>query len=103
MVHLPNYLTLEEDYRGEKRLMEVISSLYNFTMPKNDIEKANEQEGQIKTLVEQMIEQEPRYKIILEKLEEVYDSRIKTGEAETRLAPEVEKFLLDMEKRFTQL
>jgi hypothetical protein len=40
IVHLPNYLTMEEDYRGEKRLMEVISLLYGFSLPKEDMEKA---------------------------------------------------------------
>lgn len=100
IVHLPNYLIMEDDYRGTKRLMEVISSLYNFTMPKADIEKANQQEEQVRQLAEQFVEQEPRYKLILEQLEANYDSRIKEEKAETRLSPEVEKFLQDVGRRF---
>jgi len=102
IVHLPNYLMIEEDYRGEKRLMEIISSLYDFAMPQEDIKKANQQEEQIKSVAEQIMQQEPKYKLILEKLEESYDSRIKTEKKEMRLSPEVEKFLLDLEKRFPQ-
>lgn len=100
IVHLPNYLIMEDDYRGTKRLMEVISSLYNFTMPQADIEKANQQEEQVRQLAEQFVEQEPRYKLILEQLEANYDSRIKEEKAETRLSPEVEKFLQDVSRRF---
>ena len=100
IVHLPSYLIMEDDYRGTKRLMEVISSLYNFTMPKADIEKANQQEEQVRQLAEQFMQQEPRYKLILEQLEASYDSRIKDEKAETRLSPEVEKFLQDVGRRF---
>ena len=100
IVHLPSYLAMEDDYRGKKRLMEVISSLYNFDMPQADIEKANQQEEQVRQLAEQFMQQEPRYKLILEQLEASYDSRIKDEKAETRLSPEVEKFLQDVSRRF---
>ena len=30
MVHLPHYLSLEEDYAGAARLMEVLCALYDF-------------------------------------------------------------------------
>jgi len=100
IVHLPSYLVMEDDYRGKKRLMEVISSLYNFDMPQADIEKANQQEEQVRQVAEQFMQQEPRYKLMLEQLEANYDSRIKEEKAETRLSPEVEQFLQDVGKRF---
>jgi predicted ATP-grasp superfamily ATP-dependent carboligase len=100
IVHLPSYLAMEDDYRGKKRLMEVISSLYNFDMPQADIEKANQQEEQIRQLAEQFMQQEPKYRLMLEQLEATYDSRIKEEKAETRLSPEVEQFLQDVGKRF---
>ena len=102
IVHLPNYLTMEEDYRGEKRLMEVISFLYAFSMPREDIEKANEQQEQVRLISEQIIEQEPRLGHILKELEDNYDSRIKEDKKETKLSPEVEKFLQDLDRRFRQ-
>jgi len=100
IVHLPSYLAMEDDYRGKKRLMEVISSLYNFDMPQADIEKANQQEEQIRQLAEQFMQQEPKYRLMLEQLEATYDSRIKEEKAETRLSPEVEQFQQDVGKRF---
>ena len=102
IVHLPNYLTMEADYRGEKRLMEVISSLYGFSMPPEEIEKANEQQEQVRLISEQIIEQEPRLGHILKELEANYDSRIKEDKKETKLSPEVEKFLQDLDRRFRQ-
>jgi hypothetical protein len=102
IVHLPSYFMMEEDYRGEKQLMEVISSLYGFTMPQEDIEKADQQEKQIRLIAEQIVEQEPRLRLVLKQLEDNYDSRINENKEETRLSPEVEKFLQDLEKRFKQ-
>ena len=102
IVHLPNYLTMEEDYRGEKRLMEVISFLYGFSLPKEDMEKANEQEEQVRLIAEQIIGQEPRLGQILKQLEAHYDSGVKYDQKETQLSPEVEKFLLDLDRRFRQ-
>ena len=102
MVHLPSYFMMEQDYRGEKRLMEVISSLYGFAMPQEDMEKADQQEKQIGLIAEQIMEQEPRLRLVLKQLEDNYDSRINANKEATRLSPEVEKFLQDLEKRFRQ-
>ena len=102
IVHLPSYFMMEEDYRGEKRLMEVISSLYGFAALQEDVEKADQQEKQTGLIAEQIMEQEPRLRLILKQLEDNYDSRINANKEETRLSPEVEKFLQDLEKRFRQ-
>jgi len=102
IVHLPNYLMMNDDYRGEKRLMEILCSLYDFTLPQEDVEKAKEQEDQVKRIAEQMVQDDPRLKFILNQLEANYDSRVKEGEEEVRLSPEVEKFLQEMNKRFRQ-
>ena len=102
VVHLPGYFMLEEDNRGERRLMEVISSLYGFSMPQGDAEKAHQQEEQLNTVAEQIMQQEPRLRLILKQLEANYDSRVDQTKEETRLSPEVEKFLQDLEKRFRQ-
>ncbi|MFC1923848.1 PAC2 family protein [Chloroflexota bacterium] len=102
IVHLPNYLLMNDDYRGERKLMEVICSLYEFALPQADIEKAKEQEEQVRRIAEQMMQSDPRLKSILNQLEAHYDSRIREGEEEVRLSPEVEKFLQDMNRRFGQ-
>jgi len=100
VVHLPNYLMMAEDYRGVGRLMEVLHSLYGLAMSQADVEKANEQEEQVSQLAEQIMQQEPRLRLALKQLEANYDSRFKEEKEETRLSPEVEKFLQDLDKRF---
>jgi hypothetical protein len=100
IVHLPSYLTFEEDYRGQKRIMEIISSLYNFPVPQEDAEKGKKQEEQVRQLAEQIMEQAPQYRLILKELEDRYDSRIKEEKPQTRLSPEIEKFLRDLGARF---
>jgi hypothetical protein len=93
---------MEADYRGEKRLMEVISFLYGFSLPKEDMEKAHEQEEQVRLIAEQMLKQDPRLGEILKQLETHYDAGVKQDQKETRLSPEVEKFLLELDRRFRQ-
>jgi hypothetical protein len=102
VVHLPGYFVLEEDNRGERRLMEVISSLYGFSMPQADTEKAHQQEEQLNAVAEQIMQREPRLRLILKQLEANYDSRVDQTKEETRLSPEVEKFLQGLDKRFRQ-
>jgi predicted ATP-grasp superfamily ATP-dependent carboligase len=103
IVHLPNYLVMADDYRGERRLMEAICSLYDLALPQVDIEKATEQDEQVNLIAEQMIREEPRYKLILSQLEASYDSRVKEEkEGDVHLPPEIEKFLQDMNRRFRQ-
>ena len=102
IVHLPQYLMMENDYRGKKRLMEVLSVLYDFPLAEEDADKAKEQQEQVSKIAEQFIRQEPSYKLILSQLEAYYDSRVGQAQEETRLSPEVEKFLRDLGKRFRQ-
>jgi hypothetical protein len=102
VVHIPNYLSLEEDYRGVARLMEILHSLYGFTIPETDANEAKEQEKQINQLAEQIMQQEPRYRLALSQLEANYDVRVGEQEEETRLSPEVERFLQELNNRFGQ-
>ena len=103
IVHLPGYLTLEDDYRGEVRLMEALSYFYGFPISQIDREKAEEQQQQVRRLAEQMIWEDPRLKLVLNQLEDNYDSRlVEGGMEEIQLSPEVEKFLQDLDKRFKQ-
>ena len=74
----------------------------NLPLLKEDIEKANEQEDQVRLIAEQIIEQEPRLGNILKQMEANYDSVIKADKKETKLSPEVEKFLQDLDRRFRQ-
>jgi hypothetical protein len=102
VIHLPQYLTLENDYRGKKGLMEVLSALYGIPMAQDDIDQAKEQEESVRRMAERIMQQEPRYKPILEHLEATYDARVGKHKEETPLSPELEQLLQDLSKRFGQ-
>jgi hypothetical protein len=103
IVHLPNYLGMEEDYRGAKRLMEVISSLYDgFALSPQGLARAGEQEQQVSDSSQQIISQEPRLGLILKQLEANYDAGNKEETGETQLSPEIETFLRGLDRRFRQ-
>ena len=102
IVHLPQYLTLENDYRGQVRLMEVLGSLYGFPVAQEDLEEATKQAESVSQVAERMMQQEPRYRPILKHLEALYDSRVNKTKEESRLSPELEQLLQDLSRRFTQ-
>ena len=101
-VHIPGYLTLDEDYRGEKRLMEVIGSLYGLDVPQEAVDKAREQEQRFSKMSAQFLEQQPELRTVLKQLEDNYDARVNSGKEATRLSPDVEKFLKELNDRFEQ-
>ena len=102
VVHLPNYLPLDDDHRGVVRLMEMPHALYGFVTPKPVVETADEQAKRVNQIAGQSLEQDPRLRQVLKQLEENYDARVGEGKEETQLSPEVEKFLLDLDKRFEE-
>jgi predicted ATP-grasp superfamily ATP-dependent carboligase len=102
VVHLPQYLTLENDYRGKARLMEVLSSLYGLLLAEEDTRQAREQEDWVRRVAEHIMQQEPKYRSILEHLEASYDARVGKQREETQLSPELEQLLQDLSKRFGQ-
>ncbi len=102
IVHLPQYLTLENDYRGEVRLMEVLGSLYGFPVAQEDLDEARQQTESVSQIAERMMQQEPRYRPILKHLEALYDSRVNKTKEESHLSPELEQLLQDLSRRLTQ-
>ena len=99
IVHLPEYIQLDEDYRGKVRLMEVLESIYN--IPKNDadIEKAKQQLESINMAVDES----PELKAVMPQIEARYQAKIeKRGEEIVPLPPEVERFLRELGNHFGQ-
>jgi len=80
IVSLPQYVVLEEDYLGKVRLMELLNTLYDIPVDTEDFNKALEQ----RKLVGEKIDNSAEVKILLPQLENLYDMRIKTMEAEGR-------------------
>ncbi|MDP3879548.1 MAG: PAC2 family protein [Dehalococcoidales bacterium] len=100
IVHLPQYTQLDDDYMGAVRIMKVLASLYNIPEDETYIKKAEQQQEQINVA----LERNPELKAIVEQLESHYEARVqKKKEEETpRLSPEIEKFLMEMDKRFRE-
>jgi hypothetical protein len=92
-VHLPQYIQLDEDYRGKVRLMEVLESIYNIPKDDADIERAKQQlHG-----VDMAVDESRELKAIMPQIEARYQARIeKRDEKIVPLPPEVEKFLREL-------
>jgi hypothetical protein len=87
IVSLPQYVVLEEDYLGKVRLMELLNLLYDIPVDKADFEKALEQRNSIS----ERVENSPDVKLLLPRLENAYDMRIKATETdEPSLTSEME-------------
>ncbi|MDM8001179.1 MAG: PAC2 family protein [Dehalococcoidia bacterium] len=102
IVHLPQYLAVENDYRGEVRLMEVLGSLYGFPIAQEDLDEAAKQAASVSHVAERLMQQEPRYRPILKHLEALYDSRVNKTKEESRLSPELEQLVQDLSQRFSR-
>jgi hypothetical protein len=91
IVSLPQYVSLEEDYLGKVRLMEILNLLYHIPIDKKDFEKAAEQ----RNLINQRVERTPELKKLLPQLETLYEIRTKgrEGERVPKLSAEIEEIL----------
>jgi predicted ATP-grasp superfamily ATP-dependent carboligase len=100
IVHLPQYTQVIEDYAGQLRVLEILTSLYEFPFDLDEIrQKAETQRRKI----DQAMKKEPDVERIIHQLEAVYDAGTdKVDEKETRLGPEIEKFLREINKGFDQ-
>lgn len=100
IVHLPQYTQLDDDYMGATRLIELLNLLYGFPMNKTYIQKAAQQAEQINAA----IEKNPQLRTIVEQLETYYEAQTRKRKEEVTppLSPEVEKFLMEIDKRFRE-
>ena len=100
MVHLPQYVQLEEDYSGASRLLEVLCSVYDLSKDLADPERGRRQYLEVNNEVLR----NKGLKALIERLEVHYDSRAAKRSSESdegsKLSPEVEKFLNEMGERF---
>jgi proteasome assembly chaperone (PAC2) family protein len=98
IVHLPQYAQLEKDHNGHLRLMEVLCSLYDFKIDLTSLRK--QAEKQYRELDRKM-EEDPQLLHVVEYFESVYEAmRGKSGEKTTKLSPEIEKFLREINTSF---
>ena len=104
MVHLPQYVQLEEDYAGTSRMIEVLSSVYN-NIPADlapvrrgqrqyrELNSTLDRNTELKTLIQQM---EAYYDAQLDSEEASSKSSRETSASATQLSPEIEQFLSEL-------
>jgi len=99
MVHLPQYVQLDEDHLGAARLMEVLCAEYGFAKSLADPTRGQQQYLDIGRAVENNSE----VKSLITQLETYYDNVLASSQSsgETSLSPDVETFLKEMGKRLS--
>ena len=97
MVHLPQYVQLDEDHMGASRLIEVLCASYGFPGSLADPTRGQQQYLDIGRAVERNTE----VKRLIRKFEVYYDRVLAAEEPdeEVSLSPDVEEFLRNVGKR----
>ncbi len=105
MVHLPQYVQLEEDYAGTSRMIEVLSSVYDNIPP--DLAPVRRGQRQYREL-NASVDRNSELKTLIQQMEQYYDSQL-TAEAQAAaeensapapaLSPEIEAFLSELGDR----
>ena len=107
MVHLPQYVQLEEDYAGTSRMIEVLASVYD-SIPA-DLAPVRRGQRQYREL-NSTLDRNSDLKTLIQQMEAYYDAQLDSEEASssstqkpattTQLSPEIERFLSELGGRF---
>lgn len=90
IVSVPQYVVLDDDRIGKVRLMEVLNTLYNIPLDKEDFEKALEQ----REAINERLSSSAELRLLLPQLESIYDAKVKRlEETGVPLAPDMEELL----------
>lgn len=96
IVHLPQYLQVDEDLAGTSKIMEILCSIYGLPPHLIQQEKGESQYGEFDAAVEAS----PEFKSVLQQLEERYDARHGSGKiSDVYLSPEIENFLKELTQK----
>jgi len=89
VVSLPQYVSVDEDYLGKVRLMEILNLLYDIPIDQKDFERAARQ----RSLINQKVETTPELKKVLPHLESIYGLRTARKQVDglPGLSPEIEE------------
>ena len=103
MVHLPQYVQLEEDYAGTSRMIEMLSSVYD-SIPA-DLAPLQRGQRQYRDL-SASLERNSELKDLVQQMEAYYDAQMDSEEAAAEasvptanLSPEIERFLSELGER----
>lgn len=104
MVHLPQYVQLEEDYAGTSRMIEALSSVYDTIPP--DLAPLRRGQRQYREL-SASVERNAELKDLIQQMEAHYDAQVDSEgsgpqeppTAPASLSPEIERFLSELGER----
>ena len=105
MVHLPQYVQLEEDYAGTSRMIEVLSSVYENIPP--DLAPVRRGQRQYREL-NSTVDRNSELKTLIQQMEQYYDSQLtaespsapsEQSSSSPALSPEIEAFLSELGDR----
>lgn len=101
LIQIPSYAQLEEDYMGQYTLLRLLEGLYGFYLDLDDLQAQGQRQYQ---QLDQLAHSDSRLQEAIQQLESAYDSAAEAEEEEkeepsSELAPEIEDFLRDMERR----
>jgi predicted ATP-grasp superfamily ATP-dependent carboligase len=103
ILQLPAYAQVERDYMGLETMLEVLSGLYDLHP---DLDAVREEAGRQRQALDETAREDPRLSAWLQELERVYDAESGAPEEpagdEPALSPELEKFLRDVERRWSE-
>ena len=108
MVHLPQYVQLEEDYAGTSRMIEVLSSVYENIPP--DLAPVRRGQRQYREL-NSTVDRNSELKTLIQQMEQYYDSQLtaeassassEQGSSSPALSPEIEAFLSELGDRLEE-
>ena len=103
MVHLPQYVQLEEDYAGTSRMIEVLSSVYsNIPADLAPVRRGQRQYRELNSTLDRNTE----LKTLIQQMEAYYDAQLDSEDAPspstkeqtptTKLSPAIEEFLSEL-------
>ena len=96
VVHLPQYVQLEEDYAGAARLTGLLCSMYQLPPHLAEEERGERQYSELSSAVERNSDLQG----VLQQLEDQYDKRqLPEEEPPPPLSPEIERFLQELDQR----
>ena len=104
LIQLPPYARLDEDHRGQERLLRLLSPIYRFSL--GDLASIERQGDRQYQEIDRMAQMDPRVQSLVKQLEEAYDTEQSGQAAEggqsggpepPPLSPDLERFLRDLE------
>ena len=105
LIQLPPYARLEEDHRGQERLLRLLSPIYRFSL--GELASIERQGDRQYEEIDRMAQGDPRVQSLVTQLEESYDSErlgvsvdegASDGPEPPSLSPDLERFLRDLER-----